>query len=351
MLWSLLIVMPLMFLFIFGCGTGEITTSPSVSTSPSVTLPPGTDLAFGTVTYSGNLGGTYEGKSAQIRVISDIQEPLPEALNWVKPSHRDVILEVDYSKYFVIVVFNGYRSGIHRDLNVQKIWQDENEVFVLAHFNDFIPGATSLPAFNSQYQVVKIDRTLIMHPEIITFRLLDEAGGERATTTCEITTDTDGIADTTLPHDNELYFEELWVAHRPTYIAEPGTPPYIFVITHTQSPLPDRWEYYTVDPQREKLINIEDVDFSKYFMLVVSMGFQSVTGPKITVESIWQVGDVIYTQANFDMDGPTYQPTFSEPARSVRVSTENMTQFGEITFILLDQEGEERARTTCEIPE
>ena len=153
---------------------------------------------------------------------------------------------------------------------------------------------------------------------------------------------------TTPPHDNELYFDELWTTLRHRLVEDIN--PYIVVITHTQSTLPDRWEYFTSDRYREKFINIEDVDFSKYFILVMSMGFQGVTGPKITVESIWQVGDTIYTQADFDLGGPTYQPLYSEPARSVMVSKENMTQFGEITFILLDQEWEERARITCEIP-
>lgn len=152
-------------------------------------------------------------------------------------------------------------------------------------------------------------------------------------------------------HDNELYFEELWAAHRPYKQAEEDTTPYIFVITHNQSTLPDRWEYFTSDQYREKFINIEDVDFSNYFILVVSMGFQGVTGPKITVENIWQIGDTIYIQANFDLGGPTYQPTYSEPAYSVRVSKDNMIQFGEITLIFLDQNGTERARIVCEIPE
>jgi hypothetical protein len=154
--------------------------SPSETTSPSVTLPPGTELPFDSVLYSGNLGGPYEGKSAQIRVIQDIQTLTPEWFDWVDPQEQNAILSIDYSKYFVVIAFNGYRTSIYSDLSIQRIWQSENEVFVLAHFNDFISGATSLPAFNSQYQVVKIDKTLITHLGEITFRLLDELGEERA---------------------------------------------------------------------------------------------------------------------------------------------------------------------------
>ena len=101
-------------------------------------------------------------------------------LDWVRSRHQTTILEVDYSKYFVVIVFNGYRTGIHSVLNIQRIWQNENEVFVLTHFNDIVPEGTSLSLSNSQYQVVKIDRTLITHSGAITFRLLDELGEERA---------------------------------------------------------------------------------------------------------------------------------------------------------------------------
>jgi hypothetical protein len=194
LLRSFWLVIPLVLLLLYGCNQTDTTTSPSPSqspspsdtTTPSVTFPPGTDLAFETIVESGKVGGPYEGKSAQIRVVNDTQTTLPEWFDWVDPHNQTTILGVDYSKYLVVIVFNGYRSGIWRDLSIQRIWQNDNEVFVLAHFNDFVSGATSLPAFNSQYQVVKIDKTLITHPGEITFILLDELGEERARTIREI---------------------------------------------------------------------------------------------------------------------------------------------------------------------
>lgn len=68
------------------------------------------------------------------------------------------------------------------------------------------------------------------------------------------------------------------------------------------------------------------------------------------VEKIRQVRDTIYILANFDMDGPTYLPTVSSPAYFVKVHKEKMTQFGQLTFILLDQTGSEKARTIVNIP-
>lgn len=132
---------------------------------------------------------------------------------------------------------------------------------------------------------------------------------------------------------------------------ERDSPVYIYIMTNIASPLPVRWEYFTpYDPERgEKTIN--DIDFSDNFLIFVSMGFQSNTGPKITVENIWQDQGVIYVEADFDITmGKTVQSLYSEPTAIIQVSKGNMTQFGEITFILLDQLGNERATATCNVP-
>ena len=154
----------------------------SSTPTPNVSLPTGSDLTFEPVVETGNLGGSYSGESAQIQVVSSVQTSLPEGIEWVNPEFKTVILALDYAKYFVVMVFNGSRGGIYSDLKILKIWQNTGTVFVLAHFNDFVPKATSLPASNSQYQVVKISRTQITRPGAITFKLLDESGQERATT-------------------------------------------------------------------------------------------------------------------------------------------------------------------------
>jgi hypothetical protein len=108
-----------------------------------------------------------------------------EVFSWVQPEYRQRILDVDYSKYIVVMAFNGFRGGIFSDFKIQKILRDSGTINILAHFNDFIPDATSLSSSSSQYQVVKIDRTQITHTGAITFRLFDESGQERATATCD----------------------------------------------------------------------------------------------------------------------------------------------------------------------
>ncbi|MFH0941917.1 MAG: hypothetical protein V1823_02700, partial [Chloroflexota bacterium] len=132
-----------------------------------------------------DLGGRYLGESAQIYVISS-NNTLPEALDkWVNLKNIGKILEVDYSKYFVVIAANGYRGGIWSNFTIQRIIQRNDTISVVAHFNDRTEGY-SLSAENSQYQVVKISRTQITQSGVITFRLLDEKGNERARVTSNL---------------------------------------------------------------------------------------------------------------------------------------------------------------------
>jgi hypothetical protein len=159
-------------------------TSTTTYTFPSstVTLPSGTDLVFETISKNNGTSGPYESKNAQISIINVIQPSLPESLQWVYPQSQNGILAVDYSQYFIIMAFNGWRGGIGAYFNIIRIWQSDGIVFVLAHFDDPKPGGTSLPAVSSQYQVVKVSRTQIAQTGDITFKLFDETGQERATT-------------------------------------------------------------------------------------------------------------------------------------------------------------------------
>ena len=174
-----------------GCTTGETTTSTSVTTgtnpdeTSAVTFPSGTDLEFEDLLGSG-LGGSYEGDDAQVAIITSPQNTPSEAIEWIHTADNTTISEVDYSEYFVVLLFNGWRGGIFDYLNIQRVWQDDSNVYLLAHFNDFIPKATSLPSTNSQYRAVKIHRSQIMQPGLTTFILFDETGDERARTTAEI---------------------------------------------------------------------------------------------------------------------------------------------------------------------
>lgn len=175
--------------------TTSITSTPTISENSTTGITPtapASGIAFETIAIG---DGTYEGESAQIFVISSNQSLPEEALGWlvfydpqgkiVNSLGRDKILEVDYFNYFVVLVFNGWRGGIWSNFNIQVIIRENDTFTIIAHFNDRTEGY-SLSAKNSQYQVVKISRTQITQPRVITFKLLDESGKERTRVTSNI---------------------------------------------------------------------------------------------------------------------------------------------------------------------
>jgi len=176
-------------LLLTGCGPKSLNTSVSstpskTNTSPSIIFPSGTDLAFNTIIGAHKVGGPYQDRAAQIRVLTDSQSA-SEVSGMVYSYDADILLKADYQHYIVVVVFNGWRVNISKYLEIQKIWRSGNNVFVLAHFDD--GGATALQASSSQYQTVTLDRVQLIQTGEITFKLLDESGKERATTMANIT--------------------------------------------------------------------------------------------------------------------------------------------------------------------
>jgi hypothetical protein len=132
---TLLVLVNILLVGIPGC------SGPS---TPTFTLPPGTDLSFQTIFDSGSFDISNDiVDNAHIVVISSNQTLPVEAFNWIRPEYQSRILEVDYSKYFVVMVFNGYRISIYSMINIQQIRADAGTIFVLAHFNDSYPNATS----------------------------------------------------------------------------------------------------------------------------------------------------------------------------------------------------------------
>jgi hypothetical protein len=152
-------------------------------TAITSTTTTGTNLIFEQVTGFGeNVGGPYNGDT-QIRVIDSVQTPLQEVFSWVSPDDQTKMLAVDYSQYFVVAVFNGLRSSIGTNLQILRVWQNENNIYCLAHFDD--GAATVMPLSSSQYQIIKIKRTQVQSGEYV-FSLLGESGTERATSTITI---------------------------------------------------------------------------------------------------------------------------------------------------------------------
>jgi hypothetical protein len=197
------------------------TPEPSAPVPESTATPrlSGTDLVFKTIVDSGQgLGslpgglyvGPYEGKNPQIVLIS-ANATLPadninagqtgnlvltasgetspaKGLDWVRPENLTSILSVDYSNYVVILAFNGWKPNIYNHFDILRIYRQSDVVFINAHFSEYESPTpqTVLPAYNSQYEAVRISKGQIGQKGPVTFILTDEKGTERAKLTAEI---------------------------------------------------------------------------------------------------------------------------------------------------------------------
>jgi hypothetical protein len=180
-LWNIVIAIFLLVVTLMaGCkGADSMTAATTTGT---------TDLAFEKITISGSSGGPYDKGDALIRIITD-NKSAKEAIGMVDSYDEDRLLRVDYRRYFIIAAFNGWRSNIYGSFQIQYIEQIGNTVIITATFNDLIQGtipATFIPAYSSQYQTVQLDRSILPKTGTLTFKLLDEAGNERATTVLDI---------------------------------------------------------------------------------------------------------------------------------------------------------------------
>ena len=167
------------------------------------------------------------------------------------------------------------------------------------------------------------------------------------------TSETSISSSAVLPSGTDLKFEVLIIGgiYRDTpsiggeYKDITNVPTGIYVLANEQSPLPK--VYTSWYPDSLEILN--NFDFSEYFVILVFMGTQGVAGPFINTERIWQNKDIIYVLADFNNGGPYHLDAVSAPSQSMKVSKSTMTQFGTITFILLDLSGKERARAIYDV--
>ena len=157
------------------------TSTPAIATTSNVTFPSGADLPFENMIPIGNIGGDYADATPQIIVITNNTDSFLSNSNWVIPEDKNLLSAIDYSRYFAVITFNGWRGGIgDPPFSVKRIWQKDNVVYILAHFDDFTITKTYDELNNSQYQITKINKTNLAQTGAITFQLLDETGKERA---------------------------------------------------------------------------------------------------------------------------------------------------------------------------
>ncbi len=164
-------VISLLFLLV-GCESSNETTPP--------TLPTGIDIPFETMYY--DKFAHYEQSSPQIRVVitKNVQFQLSD---YIDTEAKAAIQNVDFSEYFVIVALQGYGVVFERDIDIQRIWQNDNFVYVQAYFGVPDPEDTTGPMTTSPYHMVKVNKEALPQSGKLTFELLDHTGNERATTT------------------------------------------------------------------------------------------------------------------------------------------------------------------------
>jgi hypothetical protein len=159
-----------------------------------------------------------------------------------------------------------------------------------------------------------------------------------------LNTDTTPETETTSVFIHELESEKLYV---PLIMKEEDIHPQIYVITSNNSTVPDPIAEIPAEGQ----LKLDSVDYSNYLVLFVFTGKQNFGDVAHKVTQIWQTDNIIYIHANFPKPTKTVIPGFIYGKFVIKVSKDNMTQFGEIKFILIDQDERQRAVTTCDIPE
>lgn len=139
--------------------------------------------------------GNYYHKSewsAQVWVINSLQQyNRPQDIEW-RPNPPDPqlsepppeIINFDFSEYFILMVFNGFRGGWGDPMRIEGIRQDEDTVNIYVTFDDNL--STVNPELSSQYGVLKIGRKEITQFGEITFTLIDQNGQERTKATYEV---------------------------------------------------------------------------------------------------------------------------------------------------------------------
>lgn len=94
---------------------------------------------------------------------------------------------------------------------------------------------------------------------------------------------------------------------------------------------------------------VTEVDFSRYLVLILFMGSSYPYSEGIEVQRIVQTKNTINILAQFPKPQKTVVPGITYPYHIIKVNKDSLTQIGDITFILFNQWGKERATATYEI--
>jgi hypothetical protein len=142
-------------------------------------------------------------------------------------------------------------------------------------------------------------------------------------------------ASTTFPEGKDLSFQTIT---RDNYDVYQGKSPQILVVT-TDQVLP-KTNSWIKDTDVSKL---NAVDYSKYFAVIAFNGFLGYWRTDFEIKRIIQNERTIYVIAHFSTTSETTAPRYSSQCHIVQVSKNDMSQYGEIIFKLLDEFRQEKA--------
>jgi hypothetical protein len=145
-------------------------------------FPSGTDLSYEKIWAS---NGLLKDTNPQVVVIDDNHTPIP----WINTPLKEPVLKdlesiiqsIDYSKYFLIIIYSGFGSVTGSGLELRNIWQTQSTVYIKVHF--FVPeGPYYLMVNVSPYYIFKISKDKMTQFDDVTFKLFDEFANQKAET-------------------------------------------------------------------------------------------------------------------------------------------------------------------------
>jgi hypothetical protein len=145
----------------------------------------------------------------------------------------------------------------------------------------------------------------------------------------------------TLPAGKELAFNTI---SKEQYDAYRENSPRIFIVTANQT-IPDNNPWI----KNEEVIKLNSIDYSKYFAIIAFNGFLGYRRSDFEINKIIQDKNIINVVSHFSTISATTIPANSSESHIVTVSKESLIQYGEITFKLLDESGQEKAKAIREI--
>ena len=141
-------------LILGGCPLTPTPPPPTKTPFVLIDLPSGTvELPFETVVRASD--SFYEDKQPEVMVIAN-QDQVRDLSVTLWPELLSEVSTVDFSNYFVVVAFHGFRPDGCCHIEVKQLVRQDKQVDVYAYFTEKPPGAPRTAATISPFHAVKV---------------------------------------------------------------------------------------------------------------------------------------------------------------------------------------------------